>query len=169
MDAFSKIVMTLYSKNQIFFIRKAKFVLSNFYYVPLEVDDLVSNCLQELIKIARNFDGKNGRKLEEYLFSSTKYIMYTYCRFYANKNNGILNNYVDFDLIENMQATSYNIKDLSIDYLSRFQKKIVNDLYNCDMPLKLVAIKYNRTSFAINKEIKKIRLIIQEKLDNSIN
>jgi len=169
MNAFTKIISTMYIRNKLFFTRSANFVLSKCYYVPLEADDLISNCLQELIIIAEKFENKNERSLEQLLFSSTKFIMYSYCRSYTNRNNEILNNYINFDLIENYQGNNYNVPNLNIDYLSDYQKNIINDLFENKIKTRNVALKYNTTSTSINREIEKIRQIIKIKLDNTID
>lgn len=177
MDIYSKIVATMYAKNKIFFMKTAKFVLSNFYYVPLENEDLISNCLHELIIIAKTLNNKstkntklskkNEKTVEIHLFSKVKYIMYSYCRSYSNHNNSILNNYIEYDLVDNLQGSTYDSSNLNIDYLSFFHKDLINDLFVFKIPIKKVAIKHHTTSTAINKEIKKIKIIIQTKLDNT--
>jgi len=95
--------------------------------------------------------------------------MYSYCRSYTNRNNEILNNYINFDLIENYQGNNYNVPNLNIDYLSDYQKNIINDLFENKIKTRNVALKYNTTSTSINREIEKIRQIIKIKLDNTID
>lgn len=168
MDIFSKIITKLYMNNQMFFVRTAKRVLSNFYYVPLEIEDLISNCLQELILIAKKSTGKSDKSLEGYVFSHVKFIMYSYCRKYTNKNNGILNNYVDFDSVQNFYLINDESINLNFDYLTNYQQNLILDLFKNKISLKNVAKKNNTTSFLINKELVKIRSLIKIKLDNSI-
>jgi hypothetical protein len=167
MDAITKMVMIMYRTNQQVFKNTARFVLRKFYSIPVEEDDLILGCLQQLIIKGKEFKPTEQYSLEKYLYSNIKYIMYSYCRTFTRKNNVILNNYVDFDLMENFKSQTYNYSELNLEYLSKLQKSILDDLYIGKSTIRQIAVKNTTTSFAIKKQIKEIQKIIINQIENS--
>lgn len=169
MEPISKIVETMYKNNKSVFTKNANFVLKNFYSIPLEREDLILYCLQELISKGKTFIPTEKYTLEQFLFSNIKYIMYSYCRLYTNNGNKILNNYVDFDSVENFYSQAYTSVEINFNFLSKYHRDIIEDLYVKKMTSKEVAAKNTTTSQNINKEIEKIKEIITKQNKNYID
>ncbi|MDK2819484.1 MAG: hypothetical protein KFW07_01475 [Mycoplasmataceae bacterium] len=169
MEAISKIVETMYRENRPIFSKNANLVLRNFYSIPLEQEDLILHCLQQLISKGKNFIPTEEYTLEQFLFSNIKYIMYSYCRSYTNNGNKILNNYVDFDSVENFYSETYISTEISFNFLSKYHRDIIHDLYVEKMTSRQVALKNTTTSQNINREVKKIKEIIAKRNDNHID
>ncbi len=163
------IITSMYKTHKTLFKYHAKTILKKFYSIPLEEEDLISECLHQLMKKAKKYKPTEEFSLEKYLYSSIKYVMYTYCRSYIRKNNCILNNYVDFSLVENIESKTYYSLELNYDFLTKFQSEIINELYSNDFNIRKVAIKYKTTTNMIKEEIEDIKNNFQKQIDNSID
>jgi hypothetical protein len=165
-DPITKIVTTMYRTNKQVFRNNAHFVLQKFYSIPIDEDDLILGCLQELIVKGNNFKSTPEYPLEKYLYSNIKYTMFSYCRSFTRKNNAILNNYIDFELMENFKSQTYHYKELNLESFTEIQKAISEDLYQGKLSIKDIAIKHTTTSNFVKKQIKEIRKNIIKQKDN---
>ena len=162
MDAFVVIITSMYKTHRMIFKYHAKTILKKFYSIPLEEEDLISECLHQLMSKAKKYTPTKEISLE-------KYVMYSYCRTYIRKNNCILNNYLDFSLVENIHSQTYNSSELNYNFLTKFQLEIIDELYSNDFNIRKVAIKYKTTTNTIKEEIKEIKNNFQKQIDNSID
>ncbi|MGL5204956.1 MAG: hypothetical protein ACRC9F_02585 [Metamycoplasmataceae bacterium] len=164
-----KIIRKLYIKNNDMFRKNAYYILKKFYSIPVDENDLILDCLQKLLKKAKVFKPTKQLTLEQYLLSNVKYIMFSYCRSFTRKNSAILNNYLDFDLVENLHSDTYKSLEINYDFLTDTQSKIFNDLFIENLSIKEVAIKNTTTSHIIKKEVKKIQENINKQIENFVH
>lgn len=170
MHANAKIITTLYTQNKKQFRTTAYYILKKFYSIPIDENDLISECLHQLIKKVENFQPINEITLEKYLLSNIKFVMFSYCRSFTRKNSMILNNYVDFELVENYHSNTYKFsEEITLDFLTKLQYEIFHDLYIDNLTIKEVAIKKTTTSHLIKNEIIKIKENIQKQIDNFVD
>ncbi len=169
MDPITKIITTMYRNNEKIFRNNAHFILKKFYSIPLDEDDLILECLQQLMKKGKKFQPTPEYSLENYLYSNIKYTMYSYCRSFTRKNNAILNNYIDFALMENFKSQSYHYSELNLSFFTKLQKRILDDLYHGKLTIKEIATKNTTTSQLIKKQIIEIKKKIIKQKENDVN
>ncbi|MGL5617550.1 MAG: hypothetical protein ACRCWU_00630 [Metamycoplasmataceae bacterium] len=164
-----KAIRKIYIENNNMFIKNAHYILKKFYSIPIDENDLILDCLQQLLRKAELFKPTKELTLEQYLLSNIKYIMFSYCRSFTRKNSAILNNYLSFDLVENYHSDTYKSLEINYDFLTTFQYKIFNDLFIKNLSIKEVAIKNTTTSHFIKNEVKKIRENINRQIENFVS
>lgn len=169
MQAESKIINNFYINNLDIFKRNAHYVLKIFYSIPADEDDLISECLQQLLRKAKIYIPTIELSMENYLLSNIKFIMFTYCRSLSKKNNAILNNYLNFELVENICSNSYNSWEINLGFLTKTQREIFQDIYVDNLSIRQSAVKKTTTSNFIKNEIKKIKKNINSQIDNFVD
>ncbi|MGL5205511.1 MAG: hypothetical protein ACRC7B_01180 [Metamycoplasmataceae bacterium] len=164
-----KAIRKIYIDNNDMFIKNAYYISKKFYSIPVDENDLILDCLQQLLKKAELFKPTKELTLEQYLLSNIKYIMFSYCRSFTRKNSAILNNYLSFDLIENHHGDTYRTFEINYDFLTEFQSKIFDDLFINNLSIKEVAVKNTTTSHFVKNEVKKIRENINRQMENFVS
>lgn len=168
MNHITKIIANLYVRNTKIFQAQAYSVLKHFYSIPIEVDDLILECLQQLIWKVDKFDLKPNNSLEKYLLSNIKFVMFSYCRKLVRKNDAILNNYVDFNLLENSYHSTYKSFQIDYSFLSKLQQEILDYLCIDKLTIKQIASKKMTSPKIIKEQIEIIRKNIEQQMDNYI-
>lgn len=153
-------IKSFYIKEKKYLENLAKKIIKINYSLPLEADDLISYSFYILLKPEykiKYFSEKVKNKnytIELFIKSKLKFLMFSYCNLYKNKNHQILN--FSLNLEENLKLENYN-DDFTYSYeelfnfLTLIEFNVMYDIYVNKIKKIQIAKKLKISKFKLNK------------------